>query len=451
MSSKTIDEKVVAMKFNNSDFEKNAKQSLSTLEKLKEKLSFKGAEKGFENISSASKKVDVSAIGKAADAVSVKFSALQVVATTALANITNSAVNAGKQLVSAFTVDPIKDGFGEYQLKMNSIRTMLNSSGESLQTINKYLDDLNVYSDRTIYSFADMTENIGKFTNAGVSLDKAVAAIKGISNEAAVSGANTNEASRAMYNFAQALSAGYVKLIDWKSIENANMATVEFKQQLINTAVAMGTVTKSTDGMYKTLKGNAFNATKNFNDVLQDQWMTTDVLVKTLNDYADETTEIGKKAYQAATEVTTFTQLMDTLKESVGSGWAETWQLIIGDYDQAKEVFTWVSNFFGDIIQKASDARNSLLAAAVGGPVEKWNDLSKQIRNTGLDVEKFKTELIETAKSHNINVDEMIQKYGSFEKSLNHWLNKDLVVETLKRMAGGSKEAAESQEQLNEK
>lgn len=451
MSSKTIDEKVVAMKFNNSDFEKNAKQSLSTLEKLKEKLSFKGAEKGFENISSASKKVDVSSIGKAADAVSVKFSALQVVATTALANITNSAVNAGKQLVSAFTIDPVKDGFSEYQLKMNSIRTMLNSSGESLQTINKYLNDLNVYSDRTIYSFADMTENIGKFTNAGVSLDKAVAAIKGISNEAAVSGANANEASRAMYNFAQALSAGYVKLIDWKSIENANMATVEFKQQLIDTAVAIGTVTKSADGMYTTLKGNAFNATKNFNDVLQDQWMTTDVLVKTLNNYADETTEIGKKAYKAATEVTTFTQLMDTLKESVGSGWAETWQLIIGDYDQAKEVFTWMSNFFGDIIQKASDARNSLLAAAVGGPVEKWSELSNQIQSTGLDVEKFKNELIETAKSHNINVDEMIQKYGSFEKSLNHWLNKDLIVETLKRMSGGTKEAAESQEQLNEK
>lgn len=451
MSSKTIDEKVVAMKFNNSDFEKNAKQSLSTLEKLKEKLSFKGAEKGFENISSASKKVDVSSIGKAADAVSVKFSALQVVATTALANITNSAVNAGKQLVSAFTIDPVKDGFSEYQSKMNSIRTMLNSSGESLQTINKYLNDLNVYSDRTIYSFADMTENIGKFTNAGVSLDKAVAAIKGISNEAAVSGANANEASRAMYNFAQALSAGYVKLIDWKSIENANMATVEFKQQLIDTAVAIGTVTKSADGMYTTLNGNAFNATKNFNDVLQDQWMTTDVLVKTLNNYADETTEIGKKAYKAATEVTTFTQLMDTLKESVGSGWAETWQLIIGDYDQAKEVFTWMSNFFGDIIQKASDARNSLLAAAVGGPVEKWSELSNQIQSTGLDVEKFKNELIETAKSHNINVDEMIQKYGSFEKSLNHWLNKDLIVETLKRMSGGTKEAAESQEQLNEK
>ena len=451
MSSKTIDEKVVAMKFNNSDFEKNAKQSLSTLEKLKEKLNFKGASKSFDEINSASKKVDVSAIGKAADAVSVKFSALQVVATTALANITNSAINASKNLINTFTVAPVTDGFSEYQLKMNSIRTMLNSSGESLQKINSYLDDLNVYSDRTIYSFADMTENIGKFTNAGVSLDKAVAAIKGISNEAAVSGANTNEASRAMYNFAQALSAGYVKLIDWKSIENANMATVEFKQQLIDTAVAMGTVTKSTDGMYKTLKGNAFNATKNFNDVLQDQWMTTDVLVKTLNNYADETTEIGKKAYKAATEVTTFTQLMDTLKESVGSGWAETWQLIIGDYDQAKEVFTWLSNFFGDIIQKASDARNSLLSAAVGGPVEKWSELSKQIRNAGLDVEKFKNELITTAKSHNINVDEMTKKYGSFEKSLNHWVNKGLIVETLERMSSGSKEAAESQEQLNEK
>ncbi|WP_290095370.1 tape measure protein, partial [Bacteroides acidifaciens] len=296
-------------------------------------------------------------------------------AVTALANITNSVINTGKQMLHSLTIEPIKDGFAEYELKMGSIQTIMMSTGASLEDVNKYLNELNTYADRTIYSFADMTSNIGKFTNAGVKLEDAVMAIQGISNEAAVSGANANEASRAMYNFAQALSAGYVKLIDWKSIENANMATVEFKTQLLEAAVAAGTVEKTTDGMYRVLTENnqgstmdeAIDATKNFNDSLQYQWMTTDVLVNTLRDYADETTDIGKKAFAAAQEVKTFTQLMDTLKEAVGSGWAMTWEILFGDFNEAKAMWTDASNYFGGMIDAMSDARNSMLQG--------WKDL----------------------------------------------------------------------------
>ena len=311
--STTIDQKVVEMRFNNQQFERNAQTSLNTLEKLKRSLDLKDASKGLENLNSAAKNNNIGILGQAAEQVGVKFSAMQVIGTTALVNLTNSAMMAGKRIVKALTIDPVKTGFQEYELKMGSIQTIMASTGESLETVNQYLNELNKYSDQTIYSFSDMTNNIGKFTNAGVKLEDAVAAIKGVSNEAAISGANANEASRAMYNFAQALSAGYVKLIDWKSIENANMATVDFKKQLIETAVSMGTVTKGVDGMYKTLKGNAFNATKNFNEVLTDQWMTSEVLITTLKKYADTTTDIGKKATQAATEVKTFSMMCDTL------------------------------------------------------------------------------------------------------------------------------------------
>lgn len=228
--SKTVDERVVSMQFDNRHFETNVKTSMSTLDKLKQKLDLKGATKGLENVDSAAKKVNLSGLGGAVESVGAKFSSLQVMAVTALANITNSAVNAGKQMLASLTIQPVTTGFKEYELKMGSIQTIMAGTGESLETVNRYLNELNEYSDKTIYSFSDMTQNIGKFTNAGVKLEDAVLAIKGISNEAAVSGANANEASRAMYNFAQALSAGYVKLIDWKSIENANMATVEFKQ-----------------------------------------------------------------------------------------------------------------------------------------------------------------------------------------------------------------------------
>lgn len=365
--SKTIDERVVEMRFDNKQFESNVQTSLSTIEKLKKSLDMDGATKGLESIDSAAKKVDMSGLGSAVETVKTRFSALEIMAVTALANITNSVVNTGKQMLRSLTIEPISQGFEEYELKMGSIQTIMMSTGASLEEVNKYLQELNTYSDKTIYSFQDMTSNIGKFTNAGVGLEDAVMAIQGVSNVAAVSGANANEASRAMYNFAQALSAGYVKLIDWKSIENANMATVEFKTQLLESAVACGTLTKTADGMYKTVKGNVIDATHGFNDSLQDQWMTTEALVGTLRNYADETTEIGAKAFAAAQDVKTFSQLMDTLKEAVGSGWANTWEILFGDFEEAKALWTGLSQVIGGFIDAQADARNEMLQG--------WKDL----------------------------------------------------------------------------
>ena len=363
--STTIDHKVVEMRFDNKHFEQHTRESMSTLDKLKAKLNFKDTSKSLQNLNSSANKVNMNGLTSALDSCHSRFSALEVMGVTALANITNSAVNAGKRILSSLTIDPVKTGFNEYELKMDSIKTILASTGESIEKVNEYLNELNEYSDQTIYSFADMTQNIGKFTNAGVKLEDAVMAIKGISNEAAVSGANANEASRAMYNFAQALSAGYVKLIDWKSIENANMATVEFKQQLIESALAIGTLTEASDGMYETIGGTVISSTKNFNESLQDQWMTTDVLVETLKRYADNSTDIGKKAFAAAQDVTKFTQVLDILKETAQSGWAKTWEIIFGNIEQAKAVFTPLTNFFSKIIDSMSDFRNAILDNAL--------------------------------------------------------------------------------------
>lgn len=383
--STTIDERVVEMRFDNRQFEAGVKTSLSTLDKLKEGLDLDGAAKGLKGLGDAAKKCDLSTLSNSVETVRMKFSALEVMAVTALSNITNSVINTGKRMIESFTLEPPKQGFDEYELKMGSIQTIMMSTGASLEEVNKYLQELNTYSDKTIYSFQDMTSNIGKFTNAGVGLEDAVMAIQGVSNVAAVSGANANEASRAMYNFAQALSAGYVKLIDWKSIENANMATVEFKTQLLESAVACGTLTKTADGMYKTVKGNVIDATHNFNDSLQDQWMTTEALVGTLRNYADETTDIGKKAFAAAQDVKTFSQLMDTLKEAAGSGWANTWEILFGDFDEAKELWTGLSQAIGGFIDTQSDARNSVLQGwkDLGGRTELIESLKNTLKGIG--------------------------------------------------------------------
>lgn len=366
--SNVIDERVVEMRLDNQNFETNAQTSLSTIDRLSRALNLTGVKSGLDSVSSS-----FNGMRGAVEGISEKFNALGVIARTALTNITNQVVNTGKRMLSSLTIAPISQGYHEYELKMNSVQTIMASTGEKLSTVNKYLNELNTYADKTIYSFSDMTSNIGKFTNAGVKLNDAVLAIQGISNEAAVSGANANEASRAMYNFAQALSAGYVKLIDWKSIELANMGTVEFKQQLIDTAVAMGTLVKAGDKYVSTTTdmngktAEAFDASHQFNESLSAQWMTTDVLVKTLGKYADETTDIGKKAFKAAQDVKTFSQLMDTLKESVGSGWAMTFEILFGDLEEAKVLWTSVNNVVGTFINAQSNARNNLLQG--------WKDL----------------------------------------------------------------------------
>ena len=398
----TIDERVVEMRFDNKQFEDGVQTSMSTLERLRKSLNLEGATKGLEAIDNAAKKCKMTPLSDAVDSVKVKFSAMQVVAATAIANITNSAINMGKKLVKSLTVDPISDGFKEYELKMDSVQNIMNGTGESLETVMKYLNELNTYADKTIYSFSDMTSNIGKFTNSGVKLHDAVKAIQGVSNVAAISGANTQQASHAMYNFAQALSSGSVKLIDWKSIENANMATMEFKTELLKTALALGTVKKKGDQYISTTKDQrgkvsaAFDATKNFNESLSSQWMTTEVLVQTLGRYSDETTAIGKKAFAAAQDVKTFSQLMDTLKEAVGSGWSETFELIFGNFDEAKALWTEVSNAVGGVIDKMSKGRNAIL--------QEWHDLGGRtalidgIRNSLKGIAQFITPAIQAFK-----------------------------------------------------
>ena len=432
--SNAVDQRVVEMRFDNSHFESNVAQTMSTLDKLKAKLNLQGTTKGLEGIDAAARKVNMSGLGSAVDTVSAKFSALQVMGVTALANITNSAVNAGKNIVRSLTITPIKSGFNEYELKMGSIQTIMAGTGESLAVVNQYLNELNEYSDKTIYSFQDMTNNIGKFTNAGVKLEDAVAAIKGISNEAAISGANATQASHAMYNFAQALSSGYVKLIDWKSIENAQMATVEFKQQLIDTAVTMGTLTKASDGMYKTLEGKALNATKGFNDTLQDQWMTSEVLITTLKKYSDESTEIGAKATEAATKVKTFTQLMDTLKESAQSGWAQTWELFVGDFEEARDLFTELSDIFGEIIGKSADRRNALFGDALSS---NWEKLTASINEAGVETEELEKSIRSVVGESKF--DELIKDYGSIKKAAEKSaLSSDVLKKALDGIAGSS-------------
>lgn len=377
--STTVDERVVEMRFDNKQFEQNIQTSLSSLDKLKKSLNLEGAAKGLETVNDAANKCsgNMSPLSNAVETVRVRFSALEVMAITALQNITNSALVAGKNLVSAFTIDPIKTGFEEYETQINAVQTILantSSKGTTLDQVNNALDELNHYADMTIYNFTEMTRNIGTFTAAGVDLDTSVAAIKGIANLAAVSGSNSQQASTAMYQLSQALAAGTVKLQDWNSVVNAGMGGQVFQDALKETAKVHGI---AIDEMIKD-EGS-------FRETLSKGWLTSDILTETLakftgdlnedqlrtmgytDDQIKSIMEMGKTANDAATKVKTFTQLFDTLKEAAQSGWTQSWEIIVGDFEEAKELLTEVSDTFSAVINASADARNKML--------QDWKDL----------------------------------------------------------------------------
>jgi len=377
--STEIDERVVSMKFDNKQFESGTAVTMSTLDRLKKGLNLEGASKGLEGVGAAAKNISMDGLASGVDAIKVKFSALQVIAVGALLNITNSAMNAGKNLISSLTLDPVMDGFKEYETQMGAIQTVLantSSKGTTLKDVNAALGELNTYSDKTIYNFTEMTKNIGTFTAAGVDLKTSVAAIKGIANLAAVSGSNSEQASTAMYQLSQAMASGTVKLMDWNSVVNAGMGGEIFQKSLQETAKVHGV---NIDAMIK--KEGSFRET------LKTGWLTTSVLTETLSKFTGDLSaqqlkalgysdkqvvsimKMGQTAYEAATKVKTFSQLLDTLREAVGSGWAQTWGTIVGDFDEAKMLFTSVSNTLGGIIGASATARNTMLTGwkALGG------------------------------------------------------------------------------------
>lgn len=396
--STTVDSRVVEMRFDNKQFESGVATTITSLEKLKQNLKLDGATKGMENIDAAAKKVDMSSLGSAVEGVGLKFNALWTIADQALRNITNSVYATAANIAKSLTIDPISTGLQEYETQINAVQTILantESKGTTLTDVNKALDELNTYADKTIYNFTEMTRNIGTFTAAGVDLDTSVNAIQGIANLAAVSGSSSQQASTAMYQLSQAMASGTVKLMDWNSVVNAGMGGQVFQDALKETAKAHGV---NVDAM--------INKHGSFRETLKEEWITTDILTETLSHFTMAAEEGSKQwneykkslmdsgyteeqalailkmsntATDAATKVKTATQLFDTLKETAQSGWTQTWELIMGDFEEAKNLFSMLYETLAPIIEASSKARNDILKGwAEGGG---RNDLIESLQN----------------------------------------------------------------------
>lgn len=392
--SKVIEEKIVEMRFDNKHFEQHTKESMSTLDKLKQKLQFKDASKGLESINTSANKIDMKGLSGAIETVRSKFSALEIIGITALANITNSAVNAGKRMVNALAIEPIKDGFNEYEMTLNAVQTTMAATGKTSKEVEERLKDLDEYADKTVYSTADMLNNLPKFTNAGVELESATKAMIGIANATALAGGDAGKASIAFYNLGQAIGTGYLTRMDYNSINNAGIATMEWKNQMVEAAIAAGTLTKVGEDQYKA--GNkTLTLQQLFIDGLQEQWATTDVMMKVFGDYGNEQTAIGKKAYAAAQDIKTFSQMMESLKATAGTGWKDTWQNIFGGLEEAKQFWTGLTNFISNILTGMADYRNKILESAMGksfkGVLDNVKKPFEQIEQTVSKIKDYTT------------------------------------------------------------
>lgn len=391
----SIDNRVVELELENRQFESGVKTSLKSLAALKEGLDFTRSTKNLNELERESKRFSLDGISTAIETVRYKFDLMTYAGLVAFERLVNSAITTGERMVKALSVDQIAAGFQKYTDKTSAVQTIMNATGESIDVVTEKLAKLQWFTDETSYSYVDMVSNIGKFTSQNVPLDRALSAMEGIAIVAADAGQNTQAASRAMYNFAQALGVGSVKLMDWRSIENANMATTKFKQTIMDTAVELGTLTKTTDGYKTAVKGTEVTM-GSFSNTLSEGWFSSEVLLRSLgkySEYADQVYELqeagetcadamerlgdmglemASKAFKAAQQAKTFTEALDATKDAVSSGWMQTFEIIFGNYEESVQLWTAVTNALWDIFASGAEARNELLQG--------WKDLGGRTR-----------------------------------------------------------------------
>ena len=404
--SREIDERVVSMRFDNRQFESGVHESMNTISKLKDNLNFDGIAKGINNLSSSVENVDMNPLSSAVTAVSNKFSAMEIVGITAIMNITNSAVNAGKSLAKSLSLDQITAGWGKYEQKTASVQTIMNSTGKSIDEVNQYLSKLMWFSDETSYGFTDMTSALAQMTSAGGNIDNLIPLITGVANATAYAGKGASEFSRAMYNLNQSYSAGSLQYMDWKSLELAGIGSEQLKKTFIDIGVELGKISE----------GEVTIA--NFGQTLSKRWADTEVMEKAFGKFgalteaaytaiqngefdtaaeaieslSDKFDELSVKAFKSAQEAKSFTEAIDATKDAVSSGWLRTFEIIFGNYEEAKTMWTELANTLWDVFASGAEARNEML--------EEWKSLGgrDELIQSFKEIYRAITELVEPVK-----------------------------------------------------
>lgn len=453
----TIDNRVVQMEFENKNFERNAKESMKTLEKLDKSLELKNGTKSFKDVEEAAKACDFKPLMEAVDGVKVQFTALGAVTNRVMQRITDSVLDTGKKMLKSLTIDPIMSGYSKYEEKTASVQTLLNSTGLSLDEVNGYLSKLMWFSDETSYSFTQMTSALATMTSAGGDIAKIVPMLQGVANATAFAGKSAREFSGAIFNLNQSYSGGFLSYMDYNSLDRTyNMFSKQLKQAFIDNAKALGKLDK--EG--RTASGTLVEIS-NFASTLSEKWADRDVMEASFG-WFNEVTEqayalvqAGKyatasDAYEAlagqfndiqyaaarsAQEAKSFTEAIDSVKDAVSSGWMQTFEYLFGNYEQSKVLWTDLANSLYDIFAEPANQRNSVLKEAL---TDTWGQFRAQITDTGIEWEKFQDRLIEYGKANGKITEEEIQNAKSLEDVIKSgWLNGDIVSEVLKGFTKG--------------
>lgn len=453
----TIDNRVVRMEFENENFERNAKESMKTLEKLDKSLEFKNGKKSFKDVEEAAAACNFKPLMEAVDTVKVQFTALGSVANRVMQRITDSVLDTGKKMLKSLTIDPIMSGYSKYEEKTASVQTLLNSTGLSLDEVNGYLSKLMWFSDETSYSFTQMTSALATMTSAGGDVAKIVPMLQGVANATAFAGKGAREFSGAIFNLNQSYSGGFLSYMDYNSLDRTyNIFSKQLKQAFIDNAKALGKLDK--EG--RTASGTLVDIS-NFASTLSERWADRDVMEASFgwfNEVTDQAyalvkagkyatasdaydalagqfNDIQYAAARSAQEAKSFTEAIDSVKDAVSSGWMQTFEYLFGNYEQSKVLWTDLANSLYDIFAEPANQRNSVLKEAL---TDTWGQFQEQIADTGIEWEKFQDRLIEYGKANGKITEEEIQNAKSLEDVIKSgWLNGNIVSEVLKGFTKG--------------
>lgn len=426
--SQEVDERVVEMRFDNAQFEKNVHQTMQSLEQLNDSLRLDGAEKGFEKISDASAKVDFDEMQGALDNLSGKFSAVEVMGVAALSHITRQAVDTGEKLVKSLSLDQVTSGWNKYAQKTASVQTIMNATGKSIAKVNGYLEKLMWFSDETSYSFTDMTQSLGQLTASGGDIEKVIPMIMGMANATAYAGKGASEFPRVIYNLNQSYSQGYLSLMDWKSVELAGVATAELKKQIIDTGVELGKIKKgdvtvgtfsstlSTKWADKAVMETAFGKFAEFSEAVKKMVDAHPGMLasQAIDALADQYDEVTVKAFKAAQEAKSFSEAVDATKDAVSSGWMETFDILFGNYEEAKGFWSDLAEEFWNMFAGGAAGRNNWLKSAFGSGLD-------QLLGTegfGEAGDNYTNLLQKALVNQGLLSEEGIEEAGSFQKAL---------------------------------
>lgn len=451
--SQEVDQRVVEMRFDNAKFEKNVQQSINSLNALNESLKFEGAEKGFAEVEKASEKVDFDRMTTALETLTGKFSALEVIGMTALVKITDKAIDAGAKLTKSLSIDQVMSGWNKYAQKTANVQTIMNATGKSITKVNGYLSKLMWFSDETSYSFTDMTQSLGQLTASGGDIEKVIPMIMGMANATAYAGKGASEFSRIIYNLNQSYSQGYLSLMDWKSVELAGVATAELKKQIISTGIELGKIkdgdvtvgtfssTLSSKWADKEVMETAFGKFAEFSEAVKKMVDANPGMLasQAIEALADQYDEVTVKAFKAAQEAKSFSEVIDATKDAVSSGWMQTFDILFGNYEEAKTFWSDLAEQFWDIFAGGMGGRNSWLKKAFNGGMDQLLD-DTALGDVG---DAFTNQLRRSLIASGKLTEQQIEDAGSFQKALeNAGVTADDLYERVQLSLAGYEEIA---------